>query len=94
MSCKNKTNNCCCKPTSPCDQAKEYCCLCYSHQWYNAQRYSECSRRVKVNDISDRCGCGCGCSTKTTAQDNFSYASCGCENDNNQFNELDEIYWQ
>lgn len=93
MSCKNRTNNCCCKPTSPCDEAKNYCCMCYSHQWYNAPRYSECSKRVKVNDISD--GCGCGCTTETVAQDNFSFASCGCENDNStQFSELDEIYWQ
>lgn len=97
MSCRNKTNGCNCTPASPCDDKQEYCCICYSHQWYNAPRYSECSRRVKVNDISDcGCNCNCGCNTQVTAQDNFSFNSCNCNTDDNDnaFNEMDEIYWQ
>ena len=98
MSCRNKSNGCNCRPVSPCDDKQDYCCICYSHQWYNAPRYSECSRRVKVNDISDcGCDCDCGCNTQVTAQDNFSFNSCnrGYNNDSdNAFNEIDEIYWQ
>lgn len=92
MACKNKTQGCGCKPVSPCDLPKQYCCLCYSHQWYNAPKYSECSRRVKVNDITDA---GCGCTATVSAQDNFSFSSCGCEDkETDAFSELDELYWQ
>ena len=92
MSCKNKKVSCGCTPVSPCDLPKQYCCLCYSHQWYNSPKYSECSRRIKVNDITDA---GCGCTASTVAQDNFSFSSCGCNNEeNNDFSDLDELYWQ
>jgi len=103
MSLKNKTNRCQCTPTSPCDEQRNYCCLCYSHQWYNSPRYSECSRRIKVNDLSG-CDCGydCGCNNQRITQDNFSFNTCGCESEienetennvNDFFNECDEMYW-
>ena len=92
MSCKNKHSGCGCKPVSPCDLPKQYCCLCYSHQWYNSPKYSECSRRVKVNDITD---VGCGCTASTVAQDNFTFNSCGCNHsEEDTFSDLDELYWQ
>lgn len=92
MSCKNNRQGCSCTPVSPCDFPKQYCCICYSHQWYNAPKYSECSRRVKVNDINDT---ECGCTANTIAQDNFSFNSCGCKkNEEETFSELDELYWQ